>query len=507
MNGKAEALESAQAYLKRCNGAGRSLHDHLTDVLLTIAKERPENPLESFESISVRVKETFVAAANHRDHVVSAENSISLFAASDRQVLPSLDENTRTAVLSKAAAIVALVKPEPQPDDEAEESDWDPTSFPNVFQQSKTLEWAGVALDEQELYQVTLSLQKLAAKESLFAVRLFGKIFGTQKDYIIAEAKRPSHPESEEDPASKDEPAGVGLNEWTYFVCSEPGSGNWTALPDVKVQMIKKSCYMRRFFTGNLNSSVPGYPHFPWSEAHYLRAQIARIVSATTVVPKGLYSLNTEEETPVVAEDEEFKGVSATELLQAENWVHSRPFLNKQGRLTKWQAPEKEEEEESEAAEPKPKTPEQLEDEVDAAEEEVEQLRSLSEDEANCWAFRLAPSTHTAPPPHSVTVARSLKWPGAVSAVVANSKQAVSFYVGYGQKYLGARKTYTPPQIPQIQSEFVLQQKSDDEEEQTIDLLQEQTDPLPPPPKSAEEIAAEQANNEEQQQEEEEEDS
>jgi hypothetical protein len=34
---------------------------------------------------------------------------------------------------------------------------------------------------------------------------------------------------------------------------------------------------------------VLGFPRFPWPEAAYLRAQIARITSACTICPKGVF--------------------------------------------------------------------------------------------------------------------------------------------------------------------------------------------------------------------------
>ena len=41
---------------KKADGEGKTLYDHLTNVLLTIAKEQPADPLAAFESLSVKVK-------------------------------------------------------------------------------------------------------------------------------------------------------------------------------------------------------------------------------------------------------------------------------------------------------------------------------------------------------------------------------------------------------------------------------------------------------------------
>jgi hypothetical protein len=52
-------------------------------------------------------------------------------------------------------------------------------------------------------------------------------------------------------------------------------------------------------FTGELNRQIFTNPHFFGQEKHYLRAQIARIMHSTTLVPKGIYKVQEAEgETP-----------------------------------------------------------------------------------------------------------------------------------------------------------------------------------------------------------------
>ena len=45
-----------------------------------------------------------------------------------------------------------------------------------------------------------------------------------------------------------------------------------------------------------MNVQIVSYPPFPGTEAHYLRAQIARVAAATVVSPNGYYKLDDEEE-------------------------------------------------------------------------------------------------------------------------------------------------------------------------------------------------------------------
>jgi len=51
----------------------------------------------------------------------------------------------------------------------------------------KMLEWAGVDFGEDNVYILQKSLKKLAILSGASSVYFFGKIFGTEKDYWIAQ--------------------------------------------------------------------------------------------------------------------------------------------------------------------------------------------------------------------------------------------------------------------------------------------------------------------------------
>jgi radial spoke head protein 4A len=48
----------------------------------------------------------------------------------------------------------------------------------------------------------------------------------------------------------------------------------------------------KRLLTGQLDAAVPSYPPFKGTEKNLLRAQIARIVVATSISPDGFFPLN-----------------------------------------------------------------------------------------------------------------------------------------------------------------------------------------------------------------------
>jgi radial spoke head protein 4/6 len=48
------------------------------------------------------------------------------------------------------------------------------------------LEWAGINFGEDTTFVIQKSLKRLASLSGADSLRLFGKIFGTKKDYWVA---------------------------------------------------------------------------------------------------------------------------------------------------------------------------------------------------------------------------------------------------------------------------------------------------------------------------------
>lgn len=85
-----------------------------------------------------------------------------------------------------------------------------------------------------------------------------------------------------------------------------------------------------------MNSFLP----FHGTEADYLRAQIARISSATHIAPEGFYNRLGEGEDDDdlgwqyrIEENETYTERPVSELT-LDNWVHSAPYILPQGRAT-----------------------------------------------------------------------------------------------------------------------------------------------------------------------------
>lgn len=208
----------------------------------------------------------------------------------------------------------------------------------------------GLSFHQQEVYQLSLSLQNLQQHPAVASCRFWGKIFGLKKSYIIAEVdlaldeirKRETLMINEMNeriswyariqevdkmispspmftpginwrtctsenvsfmkPNAVDiiksqyvpsfdippETIGTGLNRKSYFVINE-STDNWIELPIVTPKQIDVARKIQKHFTGNLEAEIFSFPLFPGREKHFLRATIARITSGTYISPNGYY--------------------------------------------------------------------------------------------------------------------------------------------------------------------------------------------------------------------------
>jgi hypothetical protein len=122
-----------------------------------------------------------------------------------------------------------------------------------------------------------------------------------------------------------------GVNAQQYFVCNLLGEKHMSRLPDVRPEQIVSARYLKRFLTGKLTSKVSTYPPFPWNEAVFLRAQIARISASTVLSPAGWYAQEEDENgNSAVAKAEEIEALSLPDGDPEEwlsNWVHRYAVL------------------------------------------------------------------------------------------------------------------------------------------------------------------------------------
>lgn len=490
-----EDFEKSKAFLKQAGPNGQSLYDHLTDTILHIVKEKPQDALAAFEKLSVQVKASKLVAPVLKEVDAKDEKKDTKVDAKTAAASKAAETNSQKLLLAAIDRNVTLLKP-PEPKEEDDDSDDKKPAAPvnpnnpnnvsaepikDLMADAELLEWAGVSIGKDEWFQLQLSIQELCDEKAgadmpLDSVRFWGKVSGTAKDYYVVEAKCAELKDKDGVDLKRVEALGTGANEYVYFA-SNSAAGRWTQLPAVTPEQIVLARAMRRFFTGDLTAPVLGFPRFPYGEASYLRAQIARISAATSVSPKGYYEADTagpnDSEVLVEADAKEYDGLKAEDLYQVgESWVHHRKHLRAVGRCE----PEPEDDDDAKdgaAADGKAKDEEPL----------KKLLEPIAADEVACfadatkglpWTFRVNPAVgkNFATNPRAAVSVHSLSWPGAVT--VARKRHFVNIYIGNGQKYLGA--AYTPPAPPAVQQEFVAVFNPDDGEE---DPMIEQTDPLP----------------------------
>ena len=126
------------------------------------------------------------------------------------------------------------------------------------------------------------------------------------------------------------EARGTGVNSFVYYVANSP-MGPWTALEDLTPADLKAARTIKVHFTGNLDQEIITNPFYFKKEKHFLRAQIARISFATTLVPAKIYVFD-EENAGEIKENVPEEGpvpVPTTEDMEKkENWLHySRNIL------------------------------------------------------------------------------------------------------------------------------------------------------------------------------------
>ncbi|KAJ3222575.1 Radial spoke head protein 4 A [Clydaea vesicula] len=467
-------------------GAG-NLYNHLTSVVMRVLEARPPNSVDLLEMLSADVKRS--------KFEVEQKNSPSSF----NRVKPTPKE------LSLAVSKMKLMqKPEVEdPEQEAE--------IPDIMELSKLWEWGGVSFGQDETFVLSLSIKKLALEKNLKSVRLWGKIFGLQSNYIIVEGElkegvtddddviangeppaeeevvaEESKPEEHFDadnnpiveiplpkPKTKVVPAlpkenRSGNNKYVYYTASHAG-GEFTRLPDVIPEKLQISRKIRKFFSGNLNKFVNSYPAFNSNEAQLLRCQIARISAATVVSPTGYYTFDPDEEgddsdhVATILINNEYEGATNENLLNTSNWVHHVPYILPQGRIT-WEDPfaslKNNEEGEEEDEEDNDNNDNNSNDGNGGSENTGPEtgptiLSPINADEDHgdipSWVSRFC--SVFSQTKFSPVLLRNNRWPGA--SVISYNDKFASIYMGDGQKNLGnPQQNFIVPKLPEIQKEF-----------------------------------------------------
>ncbi|KAJ8331197.1 hypothetical protein O5D80_000761 [Batrachochytrium dendrobatidis] len=493
------------------NGKTFSLYDHLATIVNHVLQTRSPVALDNFETLSADLKRN-----RFRTELPGAPTSLR------ETIFPS----GKTELAKKRAGLFYRQTPE----EAAEKASTDIGEIPDIMDLANLWEWAGVSFGKEETFVLFLSIKKLVEEKPLKSVRLWGKVFGTHGNYIIVEAEIKEGSADEDDaianappisnaemtepisakdsdgqekpdtknklaeeaeiglPKPKTKPVKpltkevrVGVNKYVYYTTPFAG-GPWTRLPDVIPELLQASRKIHKYFTGNLSAHISSYPAFPGTESHYLRAQIARISSATVLSPNGYYMVDAEEAEGEESQNgasiiinPEFEGFPNDQLMNLTNWVHHVPYILPQGKVG-WENP-------TARVESAEGDDEQRDDEDagdEGGDETVEPetgpalLTAISGDEDHgeipSWSSRVC--SNLSPSKFSPVMLRSNRWPGAV--VVAYNDKFANIYIGDGIKDLGhTSHRFVPPRLGDIQREY----SAGENTEENTDPLNEQLDP------------------------------
>jgi len=427
-------LERVQALLKVDTGNG-NLHEHLVRLSRKLAEGKPGEALSQLETLSRHLKKSNFRGVR----------------ASDEAIAIVADAEAEENRLQWCGDILKLVR---QPSD--------PTASPkvlgavqNFLEESAMFRWAGVGFSQQESYHIGASLRGLASDTpSIESLRLWGKVLGTDGDYLVAEGVLKSIPKApdapEKPPMLPDAPEfdvearGEGANQFTYWV-SCGGCSPWVRLPAARASQVVAARSIKHILSGNLDAPVLSMPWYPGKERHLLRAQIARISATCTLAPKGWYEEDDAEGAAgkireVEAPTEAFPGQE--ELASDAGWVHRMPCLNKIGKCSYPDV---------DALTGAELISEELAKEWSAKIEAEGELKGLlagidgdlaevkpEGDEGNVvgWSYKVFGDKGLyggdAAKSHQVTGVRSMVWPGATT--VAQGTKFSNIYIGYAMK-------------------------------------------------------------------------
>lgn len=432
-----------------------SLYSHLTDILHTILSSNdPKSALSQFEQLSLQHIQN--QSKLHTNPVSSYNNKHNIIINNDyvKQQLDLHKSLVQQSIAQDKYGISVYMS--------------DQSNDYSILQS------AGISVfhDITQQYILQLSIQSLLKQNDykINNIRFWGKLIGKQSDYYIVEAKRiPAPPVIHNDNLHQQQPSisessGNGVNQYIYYITNTyADASTWTLLPDLLPDHIITSRQLRTYLTGDLNSAIHGYKY---NEAIYVRSLIARITHSCSVAPKGQYTTDTnDDDIEYITLD---GGYEPADTMEFDSYVHSRPLLLQQGRVTKYVPPDPASDDES--------VQDEKQNELVDDEDELPLLSSIVDDThpsiKQLWTIRNMSKPDL---PHQTILVKSLLWPGAYTVV--NGGSTINIYIGNGLKQLG--RAYQPVQPDKLQNEY--EPKSvDDIDDEAISLV-EQVDPLPPP--------------------------
>ncbi|ETO08527.1 radial spoke head protein [Reticulomyxa filosa] len=297
-------LQQAKSFLNQKNTYGMSVLDHMSAIVKKILEDHVENPLETFENISLDVKQEKIHLDSTSACPIKEVNPY------QKEALNGWCEQLLSFYGKKPSQESKKGNANDETADENKKTEVNANKLPDIFDHMSLWSWVGIDFCEEEMYHLHQSLSVLLQEEPLIqSSRFFGKIHGVDKDYWIVECKLSEYPDVPND--GKMDPPGQGINEFVYFVTNDgmlffcffamtkkrPNRAQkktrekeWSqSLALFLKNFIEKAREISHLLSGNLENEISGPCYYEWNESTLLRAQIARITHSCLLAPAGYY--------------------------------------------------------------------------------------------------------------------------------------------------------------------------------------------------------------------------
>ena len=107
------------------------------------------------------------------------------------------------------------------------------TPLPNLQELAYFFEQAGIGLGKEETFRVWLAMKQLVERYPLESIRFWGKLFGIEQNYYVAEVKFQDDKDEDEEEAEEEETAKAAEEE-----AKEEGEENEVNLQILKTKLI-----------------------------------------------------------------------------------------------------------------------------------------------------------------------------------------------------------------------------------------------------------------------------
>lgn len=185
------------------------LYRHLYQVIQQIIQYHQYDGMDLFEQVSNTVKKTNLMIKDPKfDYEINAGTPVSTNSMTNREAF-DLIQKAKMLIKEKYDADVSI-------EDRKLIAKSEKYILPNIVDEMKMLEWAGINFGQDNVYILQKSLKRLATLSGASSVRFFGKIFGTQRDYWIAQGTIVGEEEKSKNPMI--EKRGQGANTHVFWV-------------------------------------------------------------------------------------------------------------------------------------------------------------------------------------------------------------------------------------------------------------------------------------------------